>query len=465
MDDSDVITFKSPDKLCVQNVSNSEPDHDENESLCQNEIGNYEPTVGYRSCSPVRAGDGIDVHNNFEKFAHAIQRTVQSIKSDLRQNMTEFSEKLQTMQEQINHVKSCNDQTVQREPVPNLTHPIVVGMGQSTNNQALTANGVSEPSINCRVSPGDSNLSSTPVVFRSLETTENTSRRQFNQEICGRNKLKPQTYDGTDDLDEYLTQFNIVSELNGWNYASKSLFLASSIVGSARAILCELDSEKRRDFDAIVTALQNRYGSVHRAEIFRSQLQARHLERNETIPELAQSVKKLTRKAYPSASSEVVELLALDFFIDALPDADIRLRLREVGPKSISEAERIAVRLDAHKVADRSRGKHSVRQFTSEKTNTEKRLDELTDQLKQLMDQMKTYTQTNKFHNQKADGHNKTNDNDRKQGKSGWKQNKNNQTSRDNSSGSGNKQNQGNEERSSSWTSTRPAKNGPNPSN
>jgi hypothetical protein len=205
------------------------------------------------------------------------------------------------------------------------------------------------------------------------------------------NKLKPHDYDGSDDLDEYLAQFNIVSELNGWSYTSKSLFLASSMVGPARAILCELDSGKRRDFNTIVSALQNRFGSVHRAEVFRSQLQVRQLERNESIPQLAQSIRKLTRKAYPSATSEVVELLALDYFIDALPDTEIRLRLREVGPKTIGEAERIAVRLDAHKVADRSRGRHSVRNVTNETDRTEKRFNELSMQMRNLMDQMKNY--------------------------------------------------------------------------
>jgi hypothetical protein len=168
--------------------------------------------------------------------------------------------------------------------------------------------------------------------------------------------------------------------------------LASSIVGGARAILCELDIEKRRDFDSIVSALQNRYGSIYKAEIFRSRLQSRILGRNETIPELAQSVKKLTRKAYPSASSEVVDLLALDYFVDALPDTDIRLRLREVGPKTISEAERIAVRLDAHKEADKSRGgRNHVRHVAPEISSTDRKLNDLNYQMKALMNQVRDY--------------------------------------------------------------------------
>ena len=202
-------------------------------------------------------------------------------------------------------------------------------------------------------------------------------------------KLKPSTYNGSEDLDEYLTQFNIISELNQWDYYTKSLFLASSMTGPTRTLLCELDSAQRRDFNAIVGALQNRYGSLHKAELYRSKLQSKVLEKNESLPDLAQSVLKLTRKAYPTATSEVVELLALDFFIDAIPDTDIRLRLREVGPKTISEAERIAVRLEAHKTADKSRGKQHVRSVIPDNAQNKSELEKLTGQLSNLVKEMR----------------------------------------------------------------------------
>jgi CRISPR/Cas system CSM-associated protein Csm3 (group 7 of RAMP superfamily) len=42
------------------------------------------------------------------------------------------------------------------------------------------------------------------------------------------------------------------------------LCLASSLKGAARAILNELDGDKRRDYDSLVHALHNRFGSLHR---------------------------------------------------------------------------------------------------------------------------------------------------------------------------------------------------------
>jgi hypothetical protein len=111
------------------------------------------------------------------------------------------------------------------------------------------------------------------------------------------------------------------------------------------------------NYDSVVEALKSRFGSTHRSEVFGVELQTRVRFRNETLPELAQSIKKLTRRAYPDTPPVVRDTLALDYFIDAIPESAIRLRLREVEPKTINKSENIAVRLDALRVADRQKGK------------------------------------------------------------------------------------------------------------
>ena len=52
-------------------------------------------------------------------------------------------------------------------------------------------------------------------------------------------------------------------------------------------------------------------------------------------------------------NKDVIETLAIDNFMDALTDIDILLRVREFGPKTLTHAERIALRLESHKIADR----------------------------------------------------------------------------------------------------------------
>ena len=82
-------------------------------------------------------------------------------------------------------------------------------------------------------------------------------------------------------------------------------------------------------------------------------MKSRDRNKVETIPELAQAIKKLVRQAYPGVGKDVIEILSIDHFIDALSDSDIRLRVREFCPKTLADAERTALRLESHKVADR----------------------------------------------------------------------------------------------------------------
>lgn len=98
-------------------------------------------------------------------------------------------------------------------------------------------------------------------------------------------------------------------------------------------------------------SLNTRYGSVERAEIFKVQTRIRG--RDETIPELTQAIRKLTMQAYPSAPADITDILGIDHFINALPDFDMRLKLRESHLRTISDAELQAIPLETLKLADK----------------------------------------------------------------------------------------------------------------
>ena len=103
--------------------------------------------------------------------------------------------------------------------------------------------------------------------------------------------MKPSQYDGTDDLEDYISQFEILAEINGWSYEMKSLYLAGSLAGSARSLLNELDDVGRRDFKTLVRMLNLRFGSVEKAEVYRARLQTRIRGKDESLSKLAQSVR------------------------------------------------------------------------------------------------------------------------------------------------------------------------------
>ena len=66
--------------------------------------------------------------------------------------------------------------------------------------------------------------------------------------------------------------------------------LIGLLSGRARTILAELDDNKCRDFNNLVKALRNRYGSVNRSELFKAELQGKVKGRNKTIPKLMECI-------------------------------------------------------------------------------------------------------------------------------------------------------------------------------
>ena len=68
-----------------------------------------------------------------------------------------------------------------------------------------------------------------------------------------------------------------------------------------------------------------RVGSTDQPDL---KLRIRIQKRDESLPELAKDVERLTRQAYPDASAEMLEVLSKDPIIDARTDEDFRLRLR-----------------------------------------------------------------------------------------------------------------------------------------
>jgi len=169
--------------------------------------------------------------------------------------------------------------------------------------------------------------------------------------------MRPTAYDGADDWEEYISQFEILSSINVWNETGKGLYFASSLSGAARTVLSDLDTTQHRKYQFLIMALARRFGGASKSEMYRAKLESRIKLPDESMSDLARSIKKLTRQSYPNADSNLLETLSLDYFIDALSDTDIRLRLREASLTNITQAETLAVRLEAIRLADKYRNK------------------------------------------------------------------------------------------------------------
>ena len=177
---------------------------------------------------------------------------------------------------------------------------------------------------------------------------------------------RPAPFDGKLPWDAYQTQFELLAEMNRWSEAEKAAYLAISWRGPAATVLTNLPPEQHQSYQALTAALYSCFGVAHQTELSRMRLKARTRRREESLVELAEDVERLVHLAYPEAAEPMVEILAKDQFVDALPDEDMRLRIRQNKPVTMSDALGVALELEPYQLASRQKAKF-VRETQLEK--------------------------------------------------------------------------------------------------
>ncbi|PIK46151.1 hypothetical protein BSL78_16972 [Apostichopus japonicus] len=171
----------------------------------------------------------------------------------------------------------------------------------------------------------------------------------------GTTGIRPGTYDGTTPWEDYLAQFEVIAELHDWGTDVMALCLVASLRGDAQAVVADLDARCRRSYTTVVGALSQRFSPTHQKEVFRVQLKSRLRRKDESLPELAHEIKRLTRQAYPMAPGELQAMLAKDHFLDALDDPELRLGVYQMKPVNLEEAVKAALEIEAYHIAERQR--------------------------------------------------------------------------------------------------------------
>ena len=166
--------------------------------------------------------------------------------------------------------------------------------------------------------------------------------------------------------------------------SGKGLYLAVSLRGQAQGVLGNLSGDALNDYDELVRALNERFAPPNQTE--------RTKKATESLPELGQSIRRLTNLAYPTAPYDVRETLAREQFFDALIDTDMRLRIKQTRPRDLNEAIRLAVELEAYAKAEKTdiekRGYYRPI-ASAEKTNELSELTKLVENMGTVMDDMR----------------------------------------------------------------------------
>jgi len=159
--------------------------------------------------------------------------------------------------------------------------------------------------------------------------------------------LTLEKFDGTTPLSIFLNQLDTFAKYNGWDVEDKASHLRVSLKGNAAYIIDD-ENLKGASYQKLIKRLKSRFGTEGQSSLYRSQMRTRKRGKEEPLQTLYHDIDRMAGLAYLGKSSVHRELAAIDAFIDALGDSNMRMRVRDKEPKSLDHALHIALLPEAN---------------------------------------------------------------------------------------------------------------------
>ena len=163
--------------------------------------------------------------------------------------------------------------------------------------------------------------------------------------------MKLRDYGGDQPLEEFLHKFTVCAKHNEWSELEKANHLSNALVGEAAQVLWGHESGPCDSAEEIIERLTSRFGSSDQSALFQARLATRRQRKGEGLAELGQDVRTLMSKAFQGKSTQHSEAMGTKFYLDALHSKELALRVMEKEPKSLDEAIKVSLRLQAFREA------------------------------------------------------------------------------------------------------------------
>lgn len=199
--------------------------------------------------------------------------------------------------------------------------------------------------------------------FQSLNMSEGFTAPQWSR-MTGPSTFKPASstyiygpcrekelkcFNGKMDLMDYLNYFLKLAKLNSWDYETRGLQLATSLMGDAAEALTALPMEQSEDLQCLVQYLIRQYYLNGKEAQYSYELMSRTWNAGkETVTEFANSLTWLAHKAYPPGG--VPENILVDMFKRGLvPSMQMEMHLH--CPNTMESAVALAVAMEPFETA------------------------------------------------------------------------------------------------------------------
>ena len=183
-------------------------------------------------------------------------------------------------------------------------------------------------------------------------TISDFGRGGFKDRHTSRSLMMPDKFDGSSCFRSFLAAFENCCRYNDWDEDDRLAYLRHSLTGEAAQVLWLYESSSYAD---LVDRLELRYGTTGMEELFRAELPRRRRQPGEAIRDLAHDIRRMMVLSYADHQTALFEKLATDFFLTALDDRIIELKVREREPVDMDAAVLMAQRYEVLRQAIKNR--------------------------------------------------------------------------------------------------------------
>ena len=186
----------------------------------------------------------------------------------------------------------------------------------------------------------------TIVPETSSEYSSSESENDENTESRSKHVLKPPKFDGRSSFESFWAQFENCASHNQWTTKQQLVYLKNALIGDAANVLWDYGAEVTSSLSGLTKTLKMRFGGENFAEKNRIELRNRRRTSGESLTDLHIDIRRLSALAYPDTDHKTRELISCDYFIDALLDPDLGLKIREKQPKDLDSALHYALQFE-----------------------------------------------------------------------------------------------------------------------
>ena len=178
-----------------------------------------------------------------------------------------------------------------------------------------------------------------------MEDLQNLAMAEENHVGAKKPIIMPDIYKG--DIDEewedWLEHFNACAEINCWDEATKCRFMGVRLKNNAYKFYKELEAAVKTNCTDLSETLEKRFKTVSQMQYYKTKFQGVAQTAGESLLDLGNKIRTLSRKAYPNLEAKLRDELARDQFVRSLTDVEMTLKLRHQIPGTLDDAIRIAI--------------------------------------------------------------------------------------------------------------------------